>query len=316
MKLELLQILKPGLFTTIQDYGRYGYQQYGVAVSGAMDIYSMQIANILVGNRRHDAVIEITELGPSIQILDDITISICGANLSPVLDGKPVRLWSSFKANRGQILHFGEPLSGRFCYIAISGGMEVPSILGSKSTYYKAAIGGLNGRPLKKGDIISGTKSKQQVKKKMLPSVYIPNYRETKEIRVLLGPDQHYFTDEGISTFFESTYILTSDSDRMGYRYMGPTLTHQNGADIISSAILPGTIQVPANGQPIILMADRPTTGGYARIATVISADLPFVAQMKPGDKIWFKEVSLQEAQNLYKKTEAFLRIISSSNFL
>lgn len=318
MENALFEVIKPGLATTVQDLGRVGFQQYGVVVSGAMDSFSLQIANILVGNERHEACLEVAILGPKLAILKDTVLAICGANLSPKLDGVKVPLWKTFRVNRGQILEFGKPKTGVYAYIAVAGGINVPLLMESKSTYTKAKMGGYKGRALEKGDIIRGHHHPTPLNLlsgRGIIKEHIPNYLSQRTIKVILGPDHHVFTSESIYTFFTEMYEVTNQSDRMGYRLTGPTLYHKESADIISDAILPGTIQVPAGGEPIVLLADRQTSGGYPRIATVISSDIHYVAQTLPGEKLCFEQVSVEMAQKLYIEQEKLIRTLNVTVF-
>ena len=308
---KLFEVIKPGLATSVQDLGRTGYQQYGVVVAGAMDSYALQIANLLVGNGRDAAGIEIVIMGPELLILNDTVLAICGADLSAELDGKPVAVWKSFAAKKGQRLTFGQPKIGSYAYIAAAGGINTPVVMGSRSTYTKAALGGLEGRYLQKDDCLEAwetSKPLKQLSGRGLAVSAIPDYSLKRKIRVVLGPDLRSFSDNVVEEFCASPFKMTTQSDRMGYRLEGPKLIHKDGADIISDAILPGTIQVPANGQPIILLADRQTTGGYTRIATVISVDLPYVVQKLSGSILQFEVVSVEVAQRLYVERETVLR--------
>ncbi|WP_188623191.1 biotin-dependent carboxyltransferase family protein [Caldalkalibacillus thermarum] len=310
----MFEVIKPGLYTTVQDLGRAGFQQYGMVASGAMDPFAIQVANLLVGNRRNEAALEITLVGPELRLLNDVVLAICGADLSPSLDGHQVPLWKSFLAKAGQTLSFAAPKQGARAYLAASGGIDVPLVMGSKSTYTKGKVGGLKGRPLAKGDVINGGEAPQAKEKlagRGLVKSDIPVYHNNQRIRVILGPEQSAFTEESIETFLTKSYQITNQADRMGYRLAGPKLRHKSGADIISDAVALGTIQVPSSGEPIILMADRQTTGGYTRIANVISVDIPFIAQMRPGDKVRFQAVSVEEAHRLYRERERFLRCLS-----
>ncbi|WP_231633075.1 5-oxoprolinase subunit C family protein [Numidum massiliense] len=335
----LLEVLKPGLLTTVQDVGRYGYQPYGVAVSGAIDPFALQVGNILVGNHRQEAALEIALLGPHFRLLRDCTLAVCGANLSPALDGVPLPLWQSFRAKAGQVLSFGQAKSGVYAYVTVRGGIDVPVVMGSKATYVKGQFGGWKGRKLQTGDVLfggvavnepgvghtddtnhaldGGRRGRRSVKEKTpsrssrsLHPSYIPDYNADRAIRVVLGPDDDHFTTDSIQTFLTQLYTVSPHIDRMGYRLTGPRLIHRTGADIISDAVALGTIQVPANGEPIVLMADRQTTGGYARIATVVSVDLPLLAQRPPGRSVTFRAVSVEEAQVLYVEREKLLRML------
>ncbi|TGB01438.1 biotin-dependent carboxyltransferase family protein [Halobacillus salinus] len=310
MSNPIFEIVKPGLLTTLQDEGRHGYQQYGIVASGAMDPYALKIANFLVGNDGGEAALEVTVMGPEMEVLGDAVVAITGANLSPRVNGHSVSMWKSFAVKQGDLLEFGQPVSGARAYISVAGGYDVPVVMGSKSTYLKAGMGGFEGRALDKGDVLSKGEDVVGVKGRALRPEETPVYEREMEIRVIPGPHLDAFSEDALKTFLSSTYEVTPQSDRMGYRLKGPKLEHQTSADIISEAIPLGGIQVPANGQPILLMADRQTTGGYTRIATVISSDIPYLAQAMPGCKLRFREVSVEEAQELYRERERFLRTI------
>lgn len=295
-----IKVLKSGLCTTIQDIGRIGYQQYGIPVSGVMDEFSFIVANYLVEADKNNAVLEIPYLGPTLEFNLDITIAITGANLSPKVNNQDVAMWKSLNIRKGDILSFGAVKSGARAYIAFAGEIDVSIVNGSKSTLLKSKLGGFDGRQLKMGDILEIKNPKLLSKKNVLNKKYIPNYSNFEEIRVILGPQDDYFTETGIKTFLTSEYEITKDSDRMGMRLDGNIIEHKDKADIISDAAVFGSIQVPGNGKPIILLADRQTTGGYTKIGTVIKADLPKLAQMSPSHKIKFKELTIEEAQGEY----------------
>lgn len=304
-KRPLFKVIKTGLMTTFQDLGRFGYQKFGVVTSGAMDPFALQVANLLVGNRRSEAGMEMTMMGPELTVLSPVTAAISGADLNPQVNGEPAPMWKSFQLKEGDRLAFTKPRAGLRAYLCVSGGFDVPVVMGSKSTYVKAGIG----KTIEKEDTIHGG---QMIDRAGIGLAYseIPTYEKEIEVRVVKGPHADRFTDEGLETFFHETHTVSPQSDRMGYRLQSPTITHRNGADIWSDAIPFGGVQVPANGQPIILMADRQTTGGYTRIATVISVDLPKIAQLIPGGKIRFREIDIDEAQALYRKRERFFQSI------
>lgn len=307
-----VRVLEPGLLTTVQDLGRWGYQQAGMVVAGAMDSLSLQIANLLVGNSRNTGCLEITLLGPKLQFLSDTLIAITGADLAPRLNGNPIKGWAAQQANKGSVLEFGGVKSGSRAYLAISGGFDLPLVMGSMSTYLRGRLGGFLGRALEKNDLLPINSPANSPTD--LPNWYVkqPEYQQKKQIRVVSGPDAGRFTDRGCKTFFSSSYTVTSLADRMGYRLEGERVESDRGYDIISDGISFGSIQIPPNGMPIILLADRQTTGGYTRIATVISVDLPLIAQSNPGDIFAFTEVSVTEAQRLYIQREAILRSLAN----
>jgi len=297
-----IKIIKHGMYTTIQDLGRYKYQKSGMPVAGAMDSFSLRVANMLAGNKDDEACIEITLLGPELQFDSEALISVTGGNLEPKINGKDMDMWSGVKVFGGDVLTFGAIKSGCRSYIAAKGGIDVPYIMGSKSTYVRGKIGGLEGRALKAGDEIKvGLPQNAHPSIVKLPEELIPSYNGEVTVRVVMGPQDEYFTKEGLDTFLGSQYEVTNEADRMGYRLAGPKINHKSGADIISDGITMGSVQVPGHGAPIIMMADRQTTGGYTKIATAITPDINFVGQLKPKDMIRFKAISIKEAHALYK---------------
>lgn len=303
-----IKILEPGLLTTVQDLGRWGYQQVGIVVSGAMDHLSLQMANLLVGNCRDEAGLEITLFGPKLEFETDTVIAITGASLRPKINGEIVDGWRGIFVPAGSILEFGAIQSGCRAYLTVSGGFDLPKVMGSRSTYLLGKLGGLQGRALVKGDYVPLRKKNLSLDDVRFRWYFNqPEYSMTKEVRIVPGPQFEMFSSEGIDNFFNGTYEITPASDRMGYRLKGPKVEHRNGSDIISDGIPFGGIQVPPDGMPIILMADRQTTGGYAKIGTVATVDLPLIAQSKPGDQLKFCKVSVEEAQELYLKLEEIL---------
>lgn len=300
--MEVFEVVQPGLLTTVQDKGRHGYQQYGVPVSGAMDSYALMVANLLVGNGEGDACLEITVLGPRLRILGDTVVSITGADLSPVVNNNPLPMWEAVKVCSGDTISFGHPERGCRSYLAVAGGIDVPEVMGSRSTYVKSRLGGLEGRPLRSGDRLRAGETRGEISAKKLPPQYIPEYQAENELRVILGPQDDYFTEKGIQTFLHSEYMISIQADRMGCRLEGPPIEHKAGADIISDGVLQGAVQVPGDGLPIILLADRQTTGGYVKIAIVSTVDLPKLAQAEPGDRVRFLQVTEEEAYQLLRE--------------
>lgn len=312
MSTPTLKVIQPGMLSTIQDIGRYGYQRYGMPTAGAMDTFALRAANALLGNDDNAACIEATVLGPRIEILSDTTIAVTGANVSPRLDSEPIPMWQSVAASKGSRLELRGPKDGMRGYLAVAGGIDVLEVMGSRATYMKAAIGGVEGRPLRAGDILNalGDSTEALAAVRNIPADAIPQYGSAHELRVVLGPQQAAFTQAGIDTFLSETYTVSIHSDRMGYRLEGEPVEHADGPDVISDGTPLGTIQVPGDGQPIILLSDRGTTGGYTKIATVISTDLSKVAQAMPGHTVRFRAVSVEEAQEAYRRQEALLRSI------
>jgi len=265
--MEGFKVVNSGIFDTIQDLGRFGFQQYGMPVSGVMDSCALRIGNRLLGNKEKEAGIEINTPGLSLEVLNQTAIAVTGANFNPTINNSPAPIWEVLKVKKGDIISFNQIKSGCRSYLLVVGGIDLPIILGSKSTYIRGKIGGLKGRPLKKADIINIGKTNQELQNiigRKVPANNLPNYHEENEIRVVLGPQDDYFTKDGLHTFLNSSYEITVNSDRMGYRLKGPKIKSKNGSDIITDGIPLGSIQVPRNGMPIIMLADRQTTGGYA----------------------------------------------------
>ena len=292
-----------GIMTTVQDLGRYSYQQYGVSPGGAMDSCSFRLANFLVGNRENEAGLEVTLLGPKLRFTTPTIFAITGADLAPCLNGHAIEIYRAIRASEGDILSFQGLKSGCRSYIAFAGGLDVEPVMGSRSTLLRGAIGGYRGRKLKAGDAIAFRH----------PIYNLPNLEErhippedfsadTVTLRILLGPQEDRFTQEAIQTLLQETYTVTPQSDRMGYRLDGPKLQHKTDANIITDGIALGSIQVPGSGQPIIMMAERQSTGGYTKIANVISVDIPKLAQCKAGAKLHFQSVTLEQAHKLYRQ--------------
>lgn len=308
MRTPIFKVIKPGLQTTVQDLGRYGFREFGVSPSGSMDPYSLQMGNLLVGNDIGAAALEAPFIGPVLMALHDASMAICGGNLSPKINEQEIPLWKSIVIKKGQILSFGELKEGARTYISIAGGIDVPFVLNSKSTFLTGKFGGFEGRALKEGDILFGNPSTRR--NRFLHTKLVPKYTNTNPltVRVIVGPHTGKFTKAGLETFLTEEYSISPQSNRMGYRLTGPKIEHSCTADIISDAIPLGGIQVPASGQPIILMAEHQTTGGYSRIGTVISADIPLLAQAQPGTRLRFVEISLQTAQEMVIDSKKWLK--------
>lgn len=306
--MDLFRVIKPGFFTTVQDLGRWGFQRFGVPVSGAMDKFAYTAANLLVDNQLNDASLEITLIGPELEALDKTHIAVTGADFPLTINGNPVAVWQTIEIEKGDIVAFANARNGCRAYLAIKGGIDVPLILGSRSTYVRSGFGGNKGRALKAGDSIQVFASKEPAKmKRILPSELVPSYDKEFSVDVVLGPQEDMFAEEGVETFLSHTYILTNESDRMGYRLDGPVVGHKGAAEIVTDPLVPGAVQVPGSGKPIVLMMDAQTTGGYPKIATVTTPDVSRLGQAKPGDKIRFKKVSLIEARARYLEFQASL---------
>lgn len=307
-----LRVIEPGLLTTVQDLGRYGYQRFGVPVSGAMDDFALRAANLMVGNEEGAAALELTVLGPTLDFDSDTSIAITGGDLSPALNDEPVPLWETVNVPAGGRLSFGGARDGLRSWLAVAGGIDVPIVMGSRSTYVRGKIGGLQGRALAAGDTLStlGPSDGANVVRRLPEDFLAPSYGNSHQLRVVLGPQDEAFTKDAVSTLLGSTYSVSMDQDRMGCRLEGPALEHRSGPDIVSDGSPLGAVQVPGDGTPIVLLADRGTTGGYTKIATVIDADVGLLAQAMPGDEVTFNAVSIDDAQSVLRERRAVLRAI------
>ncbi|MBE6962637.1 MAG: biotin-dependent carboxyltransferase [Ruminococcaceae bacterium] len=294
-----LQVLNSGPLTTVQDRGRFGYMAYGIGPSGAMDQTAYETANRLVGNRNGEAVLESTLMGPTIRFEGDCIIALTGADMGAQLNGTPLETYVAYSVLANQTLTMGVAKTGCRGYLAVSGGIDVPVVMGSRSTNLKCQLGGVEGRALKRGDVLETAAAGKAARKKAAKK---PELSQSVTVRVIPGPQDDLFTQRGLDTLWGSAYTVSTSSDRMGLRLEGPAVETISGSDIVSDGIALGSIQVTSAGQPIILMADRQTTGGYAKVGTVCSADLPKLAQLKPGGEIRLKPVSVQEAQRLLRK--------------
>ena len=295
--MSAVRVIRSGMLTTIQDTGRWGYQSRGVPVAGPMDPFSHRLANALVGNDRGAATLEVTLLGPELEFEDERVIAITGADFDITLDGKAAPAGAPFMAGAESHLRFGPRRCGARAYLAIRGGIAVPPVLGSRSTHLISAMGGLAGRALKAGDRLPlGVADAARPTAVRVTDPLVPLPERPARLRVLPGPQADAFASAAFEALQSGAYTVGQQSDRMGFRLEGPRLTHARSADIISDATPLGVLQVPASGQPILLMADRQTTGGYPKLATVISADLPIAGQLGPGDTLVFSVCTPREA--------------------
>lgn len=292
-----LKIINPGLFTTVQDLGRYGYESYGFTPAGVMDYESYYLANALLGNDYNCGVLELTLYGLTFEVLHSTSMGSAGAEMELTINEEPFDTGTAVDLVKGDIVKFGGVKRGARTYIAFSGGLDLPKELGSYSTHTRSKMGGYKGRVLKAGDILL---VKGKTVEHNFP-VITKGLTEDTEIRFIPGQQHDRFDSVNKRIFTESEYTLTKDSDRMGCRLEGPAVESADDDDILSEPTQFGSIQVPKNGQPIVLLADRQTAGGYKKIGTVAKVDLPKIAQKKPGEKITFTEVSVDEASQLYK---------------
>lgn len=298
-----IKIISSGALTTIQDYGRLGYGNIGISPSGAVDSEAMEIANILVGNDKKEAVIECTLFGPTISFTKDNVIAITGADMKPKVNGREIPMYQAVEIKALDKLELGLVTKGCRTYLSFAGGLKIEEYLGSKSTNIKCKMGGFCGRSLHENDeieFVNPVKTIPYLERHVYKDLKTDKFPKT--IRVVMGPQDDYFTKEGIGAFLTGNYKLTNDSDRMACKLTGPTILSRETTDIISDGVPLGAIQVSSNGQPMIMLSDRQTIGGYAKIGTVISSDISILAQCKPGDEIRFQNITLREAQKLYKK--------------
>ncbi len=317
-----VRVLKPGMLSSFQDEGRVGHQPLGVSVVGAMDQRAHRLANTLVGNTEDVASLEITLTGPTLQFTQACCIALCGADLSPRLNDKPIAMNRPLVLRAQDELHFGARQHGTRAYLAVHGGFDLPGVLGSQSTYLRSRFGGWHGRALKRDDEIRLRRPLKEVgqdggtletlaKALWGISLYLPSIiADSTRARIRLIQSQQWeeFTPASREALLNASFRISPDSERMGYRLQGPDILMTQPRQMISEATTFGTIQVPAGGQPIVLMADRQTTGGYPKIAYVATVDLPLLAQMGPGDKVQFELLTLEAAQTLdTARTRAFI---------
>jgi antagonist of KipI len=294
----MIRVLDPGPQTTVQDGGRRGQLRYGIPPSGPIDGRSFTLANRLVGNADGVAGLEFTLIGPRLRAEAPCAIAVTGADAPLTLNDAPAAGWETLMLSTGDVVRIGAARSGVRGYVAVAGGIDVPPVLGSRATYLRGRLGGLEGRPLRRDDLLK-TGAAGRVRGRAVPASAIPDWRAEPVLRVVLGPQADRFTEEGLAAFLGGAYEVLPQSDRMGARLSGPRIAHARGHDIISDGIALGAVQVPGDGQPIVLLADRQSTGGYTKIATVCSFDVPRVGQAKPGQRVRFSAVDIANAQRL-----------------
>lgn len=322
-----LKVIHPGLYTTVQDLGRQGYRAYGVPVGGAADPLALRLANLLVGNEEGAAGLEFTLAGPTLTFTEETVAALCGAPFEAMLDGQPVPFHRPFVANRGARLTIGAAMVGCRGYLAVAGGIRVPEVLGSLSTYVRGGFGGLDGRLLREGDELeTGEGLNRTGRLKEIAPRYALSARsfpyggwlkqEPATLRVIAGKEAGWFTREAMDRFHSQAYAVRAESDRMGVRLAGPGLAVQDRTlmgRMVSETVTCGAIQVPPDGQPIVLLSDSQTTGGYPRIAHVITVDIPVLAQLRPGSRVRFQTVSLEEAHRLLMERETDLQRLKTA---
>lgn len=313
---NVLKVTKPGPLTTIQDRGRFGFGPYGVAPSGAVDSFSLRVGNHLVGNGEDEAGLEMTFAGPAVTALSEIAIAVTGADIQPRINAVPAPMWRTLVMRKGDRLSFKGIRNGLRAYLAVGGGINTDMVMGSRSTHLGARFGGFSGKPLAKGDILSAHAPHLHLKTEgtALPFELIPAHTPEMTLRIIFGPHHHHFDPEMLSTFQKSVYRVTEQLDRTGIRLEGPLIKEKAALEksIISEGVVSGAIQIPGNGQPIIILGET-VTGGYRKIATVISADLYRLGQLRPGDKVRFLPVSLDEARSALLEIETIIQGIKAN---
>jgi antagonist of KipI len=328
-----ISVLKPGLLTTVQDLGRFGYQHTGLVASGALDAAALRTANLLVGNAENLAGLELTLRGPTLCFEADALLALTGADLAASINGRPVPLGRPVLVRAGTELAFGRPKTSSRAWLAVAGGVAVPLVLGSRATYLRAELGGLAGRALRTGDELpvgEWSATARRLYESLQPEDaggwaaarwYIPAQPLASPgaplvVRALPGPEYEQFAPASQRAFWAESFAVTTAADRMGCRLSGPPLARTTATELLSSAVTFGTVQVPAGGQPIVLLADRQTTGGYPRLAQVITADLGRLAQALPGTRLRFQRTTLAEAQAQYLAQEQQLRALARAVYL
>jgi len=310
------EVLSPGIMSSVQDLGRFGCARYGVAASGALDGFAVRVGNLLVGNDEKAAVVETTLMGLRIKVLRDTVVAVTGGDLQARKGSEPLPLWRSQLVREGETIAFSGPARGFRSYLAVAGGIQVAAVMGSRSTNLASGFGGFEGRPLRKGDILAAAPVKDLTRyadRVFLPEA-VPTYSAPWRLRIVWGPQDDHFSDEGKQTFVTAGFTVSPDSDRTGIRLKGPVVTRKPGLEesIISEGILSGAVQVPGDGQPIIILGET-ASGGYRKIATVISADLPLLGQITPGDEVSFEAVSMDAAVQALREMESKIETFKRS---
>jgi antagonist of KipI len=305
--MSVIHVQAPGLLTTVQDLGREGFGPLGVSPSGAADSISLRLGNRLVANPEGAAGLEMTFLGGTFLFPEGAVLALVGADFGSTLDGAIVNSWTAFEALPGQTLRVGSASSGARCYLCVQGGIAVKPLLGSASTHLLSGLGGFEGRPLRKGDVVHmGSATKSFRKRKLAPR--LQTYLSARLVlRVTAGPQSDWFTESSLRSFYASTYRVGEQSNRMGLRLEGAPVTQSSGGEMITEGVSLGAVQVPHGGMPIILFVEQQTTGGYPKICNVISADLHCVGQLRPHDEIRFEQVTLETARSLLIEQEELL---------
>jgi biotin-dependent carboxylase-like uncharacterized protein len=310
----VIEVLAPGLLTTVQDLGRPGWRAFGMPGAGAADRHAFAVANLLAGNPPGAAALELTLQGGAFRFERPGFAALAGAEMGAALDGRPVRGWSAFRAGAGATLALGGAARGVRAYLAVRGAIDVAPVLGSRSTYLRAGVGGLGGRALRLGDRVPvGEATGPDPAPRALAPSLVPGYGDALVLRAMPGPQDGLFRPEALAVLFGETWRVGARSDRMGWRLEGPALAHAGAADVVSDAVLPGAVQVPGDGRPIVLGVDAPTVGGYAKIATVIGPDLARLAQARPGAMVRFRRCAEGEAVEVVRAERRALDALAAA---
>jgi antagonist of KipI len=331
MSSNRIKVLRPGLLTTIQDLGRHGFQKYGVVAGGVMDTVAARTANWLAGNADREAVLEITLTGTELLMESEMLIAVCGGDMSVTIDGQAMPLWRAVLVRAGAVVRFGAYRSGCRSYLAAAGGFDVPEVMGSRSTYLRGSIGGFEGRAVKAGDVLAvkqpgllsarihaelcaGFEGRFSASNWHASHFAIAENSAEPLIRAIPGTHFDLFTTKSQVDLFNQTFRIGVHSDRMGCRLEGTQKLHLSSpVEMLSEAVANGTVQVPPDGNPIVLLADRQTTGGYPRIAQVAAVDIPVFAQLKPGERFRFEAITQKEAERLYLDSERDMQMLKAA---
>lgn len=305
--MSMIQIRSPGLFTTVQDLGRPGLGPMGLSPSGAADPIALRLGNRLVGNADGTAALEMTLIGGTFLFPEGGIAALAGSDFGASLDNQPVATWMALKINSGQILRLGPTRSGARCYLCVQGGIKVNSFLGSASTHILSGLGGFEGRALRTGDVLNVGPVSTTFSERKISSQSLERLSPRKVLRVTSGPQSDWFPESSQELFYSKTYRVTEDSNRMGLRLEGIVIPPHSKGQMITEGVSLGAVQVPDGGQPILLFVEQQTTGGYPKIANVISADLPSIGQLRPRDDIRFEKVNLKNARDIFKEQEEML---------
>jgi antagonist of KipI len=308
--MSLIEVRAPGLLTTVQDLGREGFGPMGVSPSGAADPLALRIGNRLAGNAEGAAALEMTLLGGTFVFPERAEIALTGADFSATLDDHSVEMWNSVEVRPGQTLRMGPTRAGARCYLCVRGGIDVKLFLGSASTHLLSGLGGFEGRALRKGDVLrigTAAGSFRTFRKRKLAAKVVAQLQPRKVLRVTAGPQSEWFSEEARKTFYTGTYRVAEESNRMGLRLEGAAITSAAGGEMLSEGVCLGAVQITASGLPIILFVEQQTTGGYPKIANVISADLSSLGQLRPRDEIRFELVEMETARALLAEQEKLL---------